>query len=404
MNAPAAHRIGHPQPLAFHLGSALAGYQLAIAAAHAPERPNVPWHQGFPGPPSADPVQVARDAISRLRQVEAGISAWQTNSYTRKVSEPPVIWSSGSTRLLDYAPDKPDAPPVLVVPSLINRAYILDLEPEYSLLRFLAERGFRPVLIDWGAPGFEEVHFDLDKYVAARLFPAAAFLNGLSSHPSAVVGYCMGGTLAVALANRMQTRAVATIGAPWRFDSDLGFSGQLRGAARQISAEKLFVQIDALCQAFSIVPDWVIQQLFALVKPFDAARKFRKFSQMDPQSSATKKFVVLEDWLADGVGMSGPAAKNLLIDWQVNDQVRHGQWHVMGRPFRAQETNCPALIIAGQKDTIARPEMAVPLADAIPNARLIEPALGHVGMIVGSKAKTLVWDPLVQFLHAAIET
>ena len=65
--------------------------------------------------------------------------------------------------------------PVLVVPSLINRAYVLDLLPEASLLRHLVGApALRPLLLDWGAPGEAERGFGLDDYIAGRLEDAAA--------------------------------------------------------------------------------------------------------------------------------------------------------------------------------------------------------------------------------------
>ena len=48
---------------------------------------------------------------------------------------------------------RPGGAPLLAVPSLINRAYVLDLAPGRSLLRYLAAQGLRPLLVDWGAPG-----------------------------------------------------------------------------------------------------------------------------------------------------------------------------------------------------------------------------------------------------------
>ena len=59
-------------------------------------------------------------------------------------------------RLLDYgalAQAPPPRRPVLVVPSLVNRSYIMDLMENGSFLRFLASRGLRPLLIDWGDTG-----------------------------------------------------------------------------------------------------------------------------------------------------------------------------------------------------------------------------------------------------------
>ena len=56
---------------------------------------------------------------------------------------------------------------MLVVPSLINRAYILVLAPGRSALRWLAAQGLRPILMDWGAPGPAEARFGLETYGAS---------------------------------------------------------------------------------------------------------------------------------------------------------------------------------------------------------------------------------------------
>ena len=66
------------------------------------------------------------------------------------------------------------AQPVLFVPSLINRAYVLDLAEGSSMLRWLAGQGVRPLLLDWGWPGETERRFTLTDYVAGRLERAMA--------------------------------------------------------------------------------------------------------------------------------------------------------------------------------------------------------------------------------------
>ena len=72
------------------------------------------------------------------------------------MSDPPELWREGTTRVLDYGDPARGGVPLLVVPSLINRAYILDLSARSSLLRWLADQGFRPFLVDWGRPGIDE--------------------------------------------------------------------------------------------------------------------------------------------------------------------------------------------------------------------------------------------------------
>jgi polyhydroxyalkanoate synthase len=99
---------------------------------------------------------VGAEARRRLSALATGIAAYRRHPYRRTLTEPPALWQEGSTRLLDYGAVAGGAaaggPPLLVVPSLINRAYVLDLTAEKSLLRWLAAQGLRPLLVDWGAP------------------------------------------------------------------------------------------------------------------------------------------------------------------------------------------------------------------------------------------------------------
>jgi len=73
--------------------------------------------------------------FNRLHGLSAGIRAYQGHPYRRDLAAPPVLWREGTTRLFDFRPE--GGQPVLFVPSLINRAYILDLSDEHSLLRWL---------------------------------------------------------------------------------------------------------------------------------------------------------------------------------------------------------------------------------------------------------------------------
>src|SRR5690606_17110789 len=156
------------------------------------------------------PHAVAQEAAERLAALDRGIRAWQQHPWRRDLAEPPAIWSRGSSRLLDYGrcreATNQAGPPVLVLPSLVNRAYILDLTAESSLLRTLAAAGLRPLLLDWGAPGQDERDFDLQDYVLGRALPAA---QAIGDGPLGILGYCMGGTLATGLAQLLGARAAA---------------------------------------------------------------------------------------------------------------------------------------------------------------------------------------------------
>src|SRR5205085_11188288 len=89
--------------------------------------------------PDAFAAALDRELHRRADVFLHGLETYRQHSYERVSDDPPVVWREGTTSLVDYAPA--GGVPVLVVPSLVNRAYILDLNAERSLLRYLAQQG-----------------------------------------------------------------------------------------------------------------------------------------------------------------------------------------------------------------------------------------------------------------------
>jgi poly(3-hydroxyalkanoate) synthetase len=153
-------------------------------------------------------------------------------------------------------------------------------------------------------------------------------------------------------------------------------------------------------EAFGLVPVPFLQNLFALVNPMQAALKFQKLARLDPAGPAAEIFVALEDWLADGVPMPAEAACDLLVGWQLRNLTATEDWDFLGGKVVPSRIRAPALVVCGESDSIAPPSLARPLAAVLPEAAVRVARTGHVGMIVGSEARTAVWRPLADFLRA----
>ena len=129
-----------------------------------------------------------------------------------------------------------------------------------------------------------------------------------------------------------------------------------------------------------------------------AALKFQKLARLDPDGAAARHFVALEDWLSDGVPMPAGAAKDLLVGWQIRNRTASGRWRFLGGRVDPRRVAAPALIFCGERDTIAPPALARPLGAVLPRAQTIRPRTGHVGMVVGSVARTQIRRPAAEFL------
>jgi len=87
--------------------------------------------------------------------------------------------------------------PVFIVPSWINKYYILDLSRHNSMVRFLVEQGHTVYMLSWLNPDAADHELTMDDYLRLGLFDALARIAELSPKPTPVhaVGYCLGGTL-----------------------------------------------------------------------------------------------------------------------------------------------------------------------------------------------------------------
>ncbi|MGE5504924.1 MAG: alpha/beta fold hydrolase [Actinomycetota bacterium] len=334
---------------------------------------------------------VTAEALRRHDAFLAGIDAYRRHPYRRELPDPPVLWSEGTTRLLDYR-TRTGGVPVLVVPSLVNRAYILDLTARRSLLRYLAARGLAPFLVDWGAPGQLERDFTLSDYIDGRLVGAARAVAAECGRPPTVLGYCMGGLLALALAQRQPKLAVslALLATPWDFHAGR--------ESHALMMRALTEPLGRLIEGMGEVPVDLLNAMFASLDPGLAARKFTAFSHLERRSARARDFVALEDWANDGVALAGPVARECLFGWYGDNDPAEGRWRIGGEAIRPEAVSQPALVLVPQRDRIVPPESARALGARLPNAKVIMLKGGHVGMLTATRAKTEVYGPLAKWL------
>jgi polyhydroxyalkanoate synthase len=333
---------------------------------------------------------VAREAVRQTDAVLRGILAYRRHSYVRDLPEPRTVWSDSATRLLDFG--GPAERPLLVVPSLINRSYVLDLTPATSLMRALAAR-FRPFLVDWGTPGPVERGFGLGDYVLGRLGRALGHVRIATGRAPIVLGYCMGGTLAVGLATALprQAAGLALLAAPWDFHADDGERAGLLARCHQMWRP--------LIEALGEMPVDLIQTLFFALDPAQGLRKFRNFAALAADDAKAETFVALEDWLNDGVGLPAKVAQECLEGWYGENTPARGRWRLRDVAVDPGRLDLPAVVVVPAQDRIVPPGSAMALARAIKGAEVLTPPLGHIGMVVGARAPAQMWHPLTEWLE-----
>jgi polyhydroxyalkanoate synthase len=283
--------------------------------------------------------------------------------------------------LRDYG-GAPDGAPVVFVPSLINPPFVLDLAPDASLLRWLAARGHRAMLVDWGTPTAADREQDIAAHVETMLLPMLRTLR----HPPILAGYCLGGTIALAAAQRLPAAGLILLAAPWRFaafgdEARAGIVGHWERAA-------------SACETLGLVPMEVLQAVFWGLDPARTIAKFEAFAALDPAGAKAAAFVALEDWANAGAPLSLAAGRDLFTRLFGADDPGRAAWAVAGAVIDPALLTCPVLDIVSTRDRI------VPAASSAAIGTRIAVDAGHVGMVVGSRARSLVWEPLADWLTA----
>ncbi len=267
-------------------------------------------------------------------------------------------------------------PPAVLVPSLINPPNILDLDSEVSLAKAIKAMGRQVFLLDWGTAG-ERYDHDVSAHVSELLVP---LLRSLPQYP-ALVGYCLGGTMALAAASLAPLERVATLAAPWHFSR---YPDPSR-AALQLMWQKAQGSAGAL----GALPMEVLQAAFWSLDPERTVAKFAAFAQLDPATAEAQRFIALEDWANEGEPLPFAAARELIERLFGDDLPGRGEWRISGTSI-AEQPGVPLLHLTAGKDRIAP-------ADTAPAGPGRTISSGHVGMIVG-KARTQLHDELAAFL------
>ena len=310
--------------------------------------------------------ELARAALAGLRAYE------QAPRRERPPARPEVARIAGAA-LRDHGGD---GPPVLLVPSLINPPRILDLDEQVSLTAVIAAMGRRALLLDWGKAD-DRAPLSVAGHIEELLLP----LLGRVGEPVALIGYCLGGTMAIATANLAQVERVATIAAPWRFACYPETSRR--------ALEDMWRHSQAAAKNLGALPMEVLQAAFWSLDPQRTVRKFAEFGGLDPAGADARRFVELEEWANEGEPLPYPAALELIEGLFGSDLPGSGNWRVGGNAV-TDEVAVPTLHLAAERDRIA------PAATA-PAGETVTIPSGHVGMIVGS-ARQRLHDGLRRFL------
>jgi polyhydroxyalkanoate synthase len=277
-----------------------------------------------------------------------------------------------------------------MVPSLINRHYVLDLAPGKSMVAYLIEQGHDVFIMDWGKPGREDKYLTLediaDRYIGRATRVAAKLAGTDKVH---LLGYCMGGILTTMHIARRPDRIAShvAIAAPLRFDK-----GGILGTWTQ-SPE---FDVDSLVDAFGNIPAKLLQTSFHLLKPTLGLWKGANLIDRAGSDEFVDGFLATEHWGRDNVDFPGEVFRALIQDLYRDDGIMNESIYLGGEAVRLSSIETPTLIVTFEHDYIVPTASATVMLDQIraTDTQHIHLPGGHVGAVVSRKAVAGLWPQL----------
>jgi polyhydroxyalkanoate synthase subunit PhaC len=289
-----------------------------------------------------------------------------------------IIKKIGSTRLVSYASDvKQYDNIILIIPSLINKYYILDLYKDNSLIEFLSENT-AVFLIEFDDPIVTEFNYGLSDYLDKIVSKYFTYLLEKYNMSINILGHCLGSILAIMLCQKFPhgTNKMILISPPF----DMSY----------ITYHDV---IDYMKLNLKLLHSDIVDK--SIIYNFTILANYKKFIECYSKTKITKYYYI-DQWSRDGINLTAKLAKEIILELYDNSLV-------LGSTISNTKINFAnilnkTLIIAAEQDMLVPYLSSTSLNNILPNSEVITVESGHVGIVIGSNAKTQCWQPMVNFL------
>lgn len=310
-----------------------------------------------------------------------------------------TTWRLERARLQRYRGSAPRTglPPLLIVYALVNRPYMLDLEPERSFVRGLLEAGREVYLLDWGYPGPDDSGLGLDDYLYRYLHGAVHHLCARHGVPAVdLLGVCQGGTLSLCYTalEPARVRRLALMVTPVDFHAE-GFL---------LSVWLRHVDVNRLVDTLGNVPGSLLNWAFVALKPLSlSAGKALDLIEIldDPAQLAT--FARMEQWLQDSPDQAGRAFREFADAFFRRNALLQGDLAIGGRTVALERIGQPVLNVYARHDHIVPPAASQALGALLGHGQVSELAFarGHIGIFASRHAHSEVPQAVCRWFEAA---
>ena len=330
-------------------------------------------------------VEKTREVLHTAGNIDVGILSHEIVDETRLY------------KLLHYRPlvSRTAKTPIVFVYALMNKSYILDLQPDKSWLRNLLSQGFNVYLIDWKTPTNIDKYASFDDYVNFYIDDCVNLVSKENSVEKLTLhGYCLGSTMAAMYTTLHQekVRNLVTIAPIIDTEND---GTVLANFARHLDVDKV---IDT-CGNF---PREYLYACFSMLKPFkQGVNKYINLVENIDNANFVQNFLRMEKWLYDTPTIAGETFKQWIEDIYQKNLLVKNEMKIGENIIDLSKIRVPLLNIVAEEYHLVSPQCSVALNDSVSSLdkRLMHFHTGHVGLIASSYSQNNVLPKVGQWLR-----
>lgn len=296
-----------------------------------------------------------------------------------------VIFENALFQLIEYAPltGRVHARPLLFVPPSINKYYILDLQPDNSLVRFAVEQGHRTFVVSWRNPDAGMGHLTWDDYVQDGVIRAMSVVRDVAAQHSEgsinTLGFCVGGTLLANALAVLQARGESFAHSVTLLTTMLDFSDT--GILDVYIDEASVALREATLGQGGLMTGRELASAFSSLRPNDLVWNYVVGNYL--KGETPPPFDLLY-WNSDSTNLPGPLFAWYLRNTYLENKMRQpGALTVAATPLNLQALKLPAYVYASREDHIVPWKTAYETTQILGGPmRFVLGASGHIAGVI----------------------
>ncbi len=311
-----------------------------------------------------------------------------------------VVYREDKLTLYRYRSMNADAahgPAVLICYALVNRPYMMDLQPDRSLIRGLLKQGIDVFLIDWGYPDGADRFLELDDYVNRYLLHCVDKVCELRSEAQvSLLGVCQGGTLSLCFTalHPDKVSRLITMVTPVDFQTP---DDVLSKWVQQLD-------VDALVAASGNVSGDFLNAAFVTLMPFRLlSQKYMALLDIAQDRARLENFLRMEKWIFDSPDQPGAMFAQFVKHLYQQNRLIKGELQIGDRTVQLGNIRQPVFNVYATEDHLVPPAASSCLKQHVGSKQYSELAFagGHIGIYVSGRAQQEIPAALAQWLRTA---